>query len=116
MVENGHAIAVVVLVAVLESAINRARYVKGAALDQHVAAYFRSAFDEHGELSDDLDEVFALRDALAHKPPLGGLVSRPRQYLGDRRSAGIEKRIHAHGLRHTHAAELALEGKAMKPD
>src|SRR5216110_38499 len=27
--------------------------------------------------------------------------------------AGIEKRVHAHGLRHTHAAELALEGKAM---
>lgn len=27
--------------------------------------------------------------------------------------AGIEKRVHAHGLRHTHAAELALEGKPM---
>lgn len=25
--------------------------------------------------------------------------------------AGIEKRVHAHGLRHTHAAELAMEGK-----
>jgi len=25
--------------------------------------------------------------------------------------AGIEKRVHAHGLRHTHAAELAAEGK-----
>jgi len=25
--------------------------------------------------------------------------------------AGIEKRVHAHGLRHTHAAELATEGK-----
>lgn len=24
--------------------------------------------------------------------------------------AGIEKRVHAHGLRHTHAAELAREG------
>lgn len=24
--------------------------------------------------------------------------------------AGIEKRVHAHGLRHTHAAELAMEG------
>jgi site-specific recombinase XerD len=29
------------------------------------------------------------------------------------RRAGIEKRVHAHGLRHTHAAELALEGKPM---
>lgn len=29
--------------------------------------------------------------------------------LGER--AGIEKRVHAHGLRHTHAAELAVEGK-----
>ncbi len=27
------------------------------------------------------------------------------------RKAGIEKRVHAHGLRHTHAAELAMEGK-----
>ena len=26
------------------------------------------------------------------------------------RKAGIEKRVHAHGLRHTHAAELAREG------
>jgi site-specific recombinase XerD len=26
------------------------------------------------------------------------------------RQAGIEKRVHAHGLRHTHAAELATEG------
>jgi site-specific recombinase XerD len=29
------------------------------------------------------------------------------------RRAGIEKRVHAHGLRHTHAAELALEGQPM---
>ena len=29
------------------------------------------------------------------------------------RKAGIEKRVHAHGLRHTHAAELAREGVAM---
>jgi site-specific recombinase XerD len=27
------------------------------------------------------------------------------------RKVGIEKRVHAHGFRHTHAAELALEGK-----
>jgi site-specific recombinase XerD len=29
------------------------------------------------------------------------------------RRAGIEKRVHAHGLRHTHAAELAVEGHPM---
>jgi site-specific recombinase XerD len=29
------------------------------------------------------------------------------------RRARIEKRVHAHGLRHTHAAELALEGHPM---
>jgi site-specific recombinase XerD len=29
------------------------------------------------------------------------------------RKAGIGKRVHAHGLRHTHAAELAQEGKPM---
>jgi site-specific recombinase XerD len=27
--------------------------------------------------------------------------------------AGIEKRVHAHGLRHTHAAELMREGVAL---
>lgn len=27
------------------------------------------------------------------------------------RKAGIAKRVHAHGLRHTHAAELRREGK-----
>ena len=29
------------------------------------------------------------------------------------RRAGIEKRVHPHGLRHTHAAELAFEGLPM---
>jgi integrase len=29
------------------------------------------------------------------------------------RRAGIEKRVHAHGLGHTHAAELALEDQPM---
>ena len=29
------------------------------------------------------------------------------------RKAGIERRVHAHGLRHTHAAELAREGVRM---
>ena len=29
------------------------------------------------------------------------------------RRAGIEKRVHAHGLCHTHAAELALQGHPM---
>ena len=29
------------------------------------------------------------------------------------RKAGIDKRVHAHGLRHTHAAELASEGVPM---
>jgi len=30
-----------------------------------------------------------------------------------RRQAGIEKRVHPHGLRHSHAAELAAEGVPM---
>jgi integrase len=29
------------------------------------------------------------------------------------KKAGIEKRVHAHGLRHTHAAQLAEEGVRM---
>lgn len=30
------------------------------------------------------------------------------------RRAGVEKRVHAHGLRHTHAAELEREGKPVR--
>lgn len=30
------------------------------------------------------------------------------------RRAGIEKRVHCHGLRHTHATELMREGKSLK--
>jgi integrase len=32
---------------------------------------------------------------------------------GSRAARGSEKRAHSHGLRHTHAAELALEGQPM---
>ena len=38
---------------------------------------------------------------------VGGLFKR----LGSK--AGIERRVHPHGLRHTHAAQLAAEGYAM---
>jgi site-specific recombinase XerD len=38
----------------------------------------------------------------------GGYVRRLMRRLGDR--AGIDKRVHAHGLRHTHAAQLRQEG------
>jgi site-specific recombinase XerD len=55
-----------------------------------------------------------------HRPifcTLGGrAVSSPqvRQMLGRRaRKAGIEKRVHPHGLRHTGASELAAEGVAL---
>jgi site-specific recombinase XerD len=37
-----------------------------------------------------------------------GYIRRLMKRLG--RAAGIEKRVHAHGLRHTHASELRAEG------
>lgn len=42
------------------------------------------------------------------RPLSAGYVRRLLPRLG--RAAGIEKRVHAHGLRHTHAAELRAEG------
>jgi len=41
-------------------------------------------------------------------PVCTGYVRRLPRRLGDR--AGIAKRVHAHGLRHTHAAQLWAEG------
>jgi site-specific recombinase XerD len=67
-----------------------------------------------------LDEWLAIRATLGvgrHAPLLcnrtGGklrraYVRRLMRQLGER--AGIAKRVHAHGLRHTHAAELRAEG------
>jgi hypothetical protein len=89
MVENGHASAVIALTAVvLESAINRARYVRGDGLAsrENVTTYWRrisaaAARDdadgsgmielerltlEFAGLADDLDECFALRDVIVH--------------------------------------------------
>lgn len=42
------------------------------------------------------------------RPLSGSYVREAIKHLA--RKAGIEKRVHPHGLRHTHAAELALEG------
>ncbi|MCL4743302.1 MAG: tyrosine-type recombinase/integrase [Phycisphaerales bacterium] len=42
------------------------------------------------------------------EPVTSSYVRRLLASLGAR--AGIEKRVHAHGLRHTHAAELRAEG------
>jgi site-specific recombinase XerD len=55
-----------------------------------------------------------------HKPVFCALKGKPvsaaqvREMLPRRaRKAGIEKRVHAHGLRHTGASELAQEGVAL---
>ena len=45
---------------------------------------------------------------LGGRPMRSGYVRTLLPRLGSR--AGITKRVHAHGLRHTHAAELAAEG------
>ena len=48
---------------------------------------------------------------LAGKPMKSGYVRMLLPRLA--RRAGIEKRCHPHGLRHTHAFELATEGTAL---
>jgi site-specific recombinase XerD len=51
--------------------------------------------------------ICTLRSRPVHSAYVRALLPRLAQ------RAGIAKRVHAHGLRHTHAAELALEGKPM---
>jgi hypothetical protein len=65
--ENGYSCAVVVLSAlVLESALNRTRYLrKDASEPPHVADYFRKISND-GNLALDVNELFAIRDAIVH--------------------------------------------------
>jgi hypothetical protein len=70
--ENGYSCAVVVLSAlVLESALNRTRYLrKDASEPPHVADYFRKISND-GNLALDVNELFAIRDAIV-QPSVGG--------------------------------------------
>ncbi len=65
--ENGFSCAIVTLCAlVMESAINRTRYVRGEICDDDsVDKYFRKV-TLHAELAEDIDEVVAVRDAIVH--------------------------------------------------
>jgi hypothetical protein len=65
--ENGYSCAVVVLSAlVLESALNRTRYLrKDASEPPHVADYFKMISSDQ-DLALDVNEVFAIRDAIVH--------------------------------------------------
>jgi hypothetical protein len=65
--ENGCSCAVVVLSAlVLESALNRTRYLRNDASEPpHVADYFKMISSDQ-DLALDVNEVFAIRDAIVH--------------------------------------------------
>jgi hypothetical protein len=68
-VENGHAAAIVMLAAVLfEATINLTRYQKKELITQktrHPTDYF-AKISLYPELAKDIEEVFAVRDAIAH--------------------------------------------------
>lgn len=65
--ENGYSCVVIVLTAVLlESALNRTRYVReDADATIHVANYFRKISPDQ-DLAHDVNEIFAIRDAIVH--------------------------------------------------
>jgi hypothetical protein len=64
--ENGYSCAVVALsVVLLESAINRTKYRRGDGARSDPVNYFRS-ITAKPDLSDELDEVIAVRDAIVH--------------------------------------------------
>jgi hypothetical protein len=65
MVENGYAVSVVVLSAlVIESAINRTRYVRNEPRRESAVDTLKRL--GASELADDIEEVFVLRDIIAH--------------------------------------------------
>jgi hypothetical protein len=65
--ENGYSCAVVVISAlVLESALNRTRYLRKEVSDPpHVADYFKTISSDL-DLAQSVNEVFAIRDSIAH--------------------------------------------------
>ena len=65
MFENGYAVSVIILSAlVVESALNRARYVKGELQWKSAVDTLKRLGATH--LADDIEEVFVLRDIIAH--------------------------------------------------
>ena len=66
--ENGYSCAIVILaVLLLESALNRTRFIRNDNASEHRAAsaYFAHISSDR-ELAESITEVFALRDAIAH--------------------------------------------------
>jgi len=66
----------------------------------------RSWIDEHADLG--FDPAGPLFCTASGRPVAQAVVRRKLPELA--RQAGIYKRVHAHGFRHTHAAELRAEG------
>ncbi|MGE4178176.1 MAG: tyrosine-type recombinase/integrase, partial [Thermoleophilia bacterium] len=77
----------------------------GLALVAAWAAVRQTALDRRGPGVADRAPLFCTREG---KPMTSGWVRRLMPRLA--RRAGIFKRVHAHGLRHTHAAQLRAEG------
>jgi hypothetical protein len=64
--ENGYSCAVILFTTVLlASVLNRTRYVRDDASDTHVADFFRK-ISPNQDLAHDVNEIFAIRDAIVH--------------------------------------------------
>ncbi|MBA3963223.1 MAG: hypothetical protein H0X40_15170 [Chthoniobacterales bacterium] len=65
MLENGYAVSIIVLSAlVLDSALNRTRYVRSELKRESTVATLKRLGADH--LAQDIEEIFALRDSIAH--------------------------------------------------
>ena len=81
-------------------------YARTSGLDAGALAVLRRWADARARWSvNGVHPILCTRSGL---PLATGYVRRLLARLG--RKAGIEKRVHAHGLRHTHAAQLRAEG------
>jgi integrase/recombinase XerD len=94
----------------LQAGILRVRHGKGdksrtLGLDEQTAALLARWLDRRQTLAGGREPVFC---TLKGDPIDSSYIRRLLPRLA--RKAGIDRRVHAHGLRHTHAAELAREG------
>jgi site-specific recombinase XerD len=81
-------------------------YARTTGLDPGALAVLRRWMDARRQWgANGAHTIFCTRSG---RPTTAAYVWRLLPRLG--RKAGIEKRVHAHGLRHTHAAQLRSEG------
>lgn len=81
-------------------------YARTVGIDQGGITYLREWIDVRATF--DLNGCHPLLSAITGSRLTEAYIRRLMPRLA--RKAGIPKRVHAHGLRHTHAAELRAEG------